>query len=103
MSDWDTFKTSFAQQCVNAETAMSEIKDGGHAFPVLQYTQNGYVVLASGGMTLRDWFAGKALSGMLSYPGDERRGSYHNNSTPDLIAVDAYGLADAMLRARSQS
>jgi hypothetical protein len=26
MSDWDTFKTSFAQQCVNAETAMSEIK-----------------------------------------------------------------------------
>ena len=26
MSDWDTFKTSFAQQCINAETAMSEIK-----------------------------------------------------------------------------
>lgn len=87
---------------------MSEIKDGGAAFPLTGTEWNmdreAYEVSPlSNGMTLRDWFAGKALSGMLSYPGDERRGSYHNNSTPDLIAVDAYGLADAMIRARSQS
>jgi hypothetical protein len=87
---------------------MSEIKDGGPAFPVMwteikSDEEGPQITACEPGMTLRDWFAGKALSGMLSYPGDERRGSYHNNSTPDLIAVDAYGLADAMLRARSQS
>jgi hypothetical protein len=37
---------------------------------------------------------------MLAYPGDESRGSYHNNSTPEYVALDAYVYADAMLRAR---
>jgi hypothetical protein len=52
------------------------------------------------GMTLRDYFAAKALAGMLAYPGDESRGSDHNNSTPEYVALDAYVYADAMLRAR---
>jgi hypothetical protein len=80
------------------EGAMSEIKDGGPAFPVLRddVAQND----AWGGMTLRDYFAAKALTGLLSYPGDAQRGSYHNNSSPEYVALDAYEYADAMLRAR---
>lgn len=78
---------------------MSKIENGGPAFPGPDQMET--QVDIHEGMTLLDWFAGLAMQGMLAYPGDERRGSYHSNSTPDLIAVDAYGLADAMLRARS--
>jgi hypothetical protein len=48
------------------------------------------------GMSLRDWFAGQALSGIcstLSGAGDVR---YH------AISSDVYALADAMLKAKEQ-
>lgn len=92
---------------------MIEIKDGGPAFGqvvtlrCVRVEMDGSTewepeTAVAGNLTVRDYFAAKAMQGMLAYPGDERRGSYHNNSTPDLIASDAYGLADAMLRARGQ-
>ncbi|WP_081013943.1 hypothetical protein [Pseudomonas putida] len=51
------------------------------------------------GMTLRDYFAAKALQGMLPYPGNEMWGSFAN-MTPKQAAESAYGYADAMLAAR---
>jgi len=47
------------------------------------------------GMTLRDYFAAKALQGMLAENGG-------GAVTNDEIAAWAYHLADAMLKARSQ-
>ncbi|ARK42612.1 hypothetical protein [Burkholderia pseudomallei] len=77
---------------------MSEKKDGGPAFPEVPGDCNGYE--GKSGMTLRDYFAAKAMAGMLAYPGCESRGSHHNNNTPDGVATVAYEYADAMLRAR---
>ena len=48
---------------------------------------------AQPGMSLRDWFAGKALSGMLADP-DGGRASCKS------IARSCYAVADAMMEAR---
>jgi hypothetical protein len=69
------------------------IKNGGAAFPNVEY-------MAEEGMSLRDYFAAKALQGMLAYPGCESRGSHHNNNTPEGVAEMAYEYADAMVKAR---
>ena len=63
---------------------MSEQNDGGPAFP-----------LPSGhpGMTLRDWFAGQALAGMLDFKTAE-------TEEDDWLARIAYGIADAMIAER---
>jgi len=47
------------------------------------------------GMTLRDYFAAKAMRGMVN------SGDYANNSYND-IADYSYAMADAMLEARSK-
>jgi hypothetical protein len=57
---------------------------GGPAFPY----ENRY---EHEGMTLRDYFAAKAMQGLISA----------DQMTPhDYVANDAYGYADAMLKAR---
>jgi hypothetical protein len=48
------------------------------------------------GMTLRDYFAAKAMQSM------NLREDYIDSSA-DLIAMDSYFLADAMLKARKQT
>jgi hypothetical protein len=58
---------------------------GGPAFPAMN--DNGYWV---GGMTLRDYFAAKAMEGKLSA----------GATGYDDIALHAYKYADAMLKAR---
>lgn len=50
----------------------------------------------SNGMTLRDWFAGQALAGLLA---DSKRPS---EDTTNDVAASAYRLADAMLRERER-
>lgn len=61
------------------------------AFPGFDYIdQNGKK--NPEGMTLRDYFAAKAMQGFL--------GSVKVGCPDDLIAIDAYNLADAMLKAR---
>ena len=60
-----------------------------YAFPV----PNDAAVNGDAGMTLRDYFAGQALSGMLANP--EPLDLLHNE-----IADYAYEVADAMLEAR---
>ena len=69
---------------------MSEIKDGGAAFPLMR-SING-----SDGMTLRDYFAAQALAGICANQ-DNR---VYGNSME--FARAAYRLADAMLKAREQ-
>lgn len=74
---------------------MSEINDGGQAFPIsdasgpLQY-----------GLTIRDWFAGKALTALI------------HSHKPDYDSIDdlelhyarrSYDYADAMIKARDTS
>jgi hypothetical protein len=49
------------------------------------------------GMTLRDYFAAKALAGMLADPEVGRDGV---DDEPERIADAAYAYADAMLKAR---
>ena len=51
--------------------------------------------LASG-MTLRDWFAGQAVSEYAKY-------GLNGHAPADLVAAAAYELADAMLAARGDA
>lgn len=62
---------------------------GGHAFPAMN--DNGYWV---GGMTLRDYFAARAMQA------NRTRNSQYK--TWNDLAKDAYEIADAMLKARTQ-
>jgi hypothetical protein len=65
-----------------------KIETGGTAFPCLDSHCMGYE-----GMTLRDYFAAKAMQGMLSC------GQQHDANTPSALSKDAYKIADAMLKA----
>ena len=74
---------------------------GGPAFPhvadLVQHSPNGGITtkpITSGGMTLRDYFAAKAMMscGFTVRPYD----------TTEEIAKNCYRMADAMLRAREQ-
>lgn len=65
--------------------------NGGPAFPQMYakaYSED------QGGMTLRDYFAGQAVQGMLA-----NQHPYEENDER-LFARDAYAIADAMLEAR---
>ena len=63
------------------------------AFP---WTQGGITCM---GMTLRVYFAAKAMQGIVSQDGDLCDSNY---GEPSGIAYAAYHLADAMLKARGQ-
>jgi hypothetical protein len=77
---------------------MSDIKDGGSAFPMPAHTdQNGTRVPMAGGMNLRDYFAAKALQGyMVGLKPVQDIGP----GMLDRIAEGMYSMADAMLAAR---
>lgn len=67
--------------------------NGGQAFPSRDFWDESQSMKHEHGMTLRDWFAGQALthaftSGFPAYPDHKR------------AAREAYNLADAMLAAR---
>ncbi|WP_421565600.1 hypothetical protein [Ochrobactrum sp. EDr1-4] len=90
---------------------MAEIKTGGPAFPTGDMVErdekgllHGYPI-SSAGMTLRDYFAAKALDGDLASQ-SETVGMFENN-TPDSFLVDRakfyYRFADAMITAREGS
>lgn len=66
---------------------MSNTNNGGPAFPA--NTNNAW---CEPGMTLRDYFAAKAIQGLLAAP--DTHGDF------DVFAQNAYEFADAMLRAR---
>lgn len=64
---------------------------GGPAFP---WTDAPGKLETHSGMTLRDWFAGQALQGLLAGDTDDAWTSY------DPMVSRAYDLADRMLRQR---
>jgi hypothetical protein len=69
-------------------------KDGGPAFPSQALGTDGLPVSElSGGMTLRDYFAGQALIAVIE------RGSGCNFSYED-YGKEAYKFADGMIKAR---
>lgn len=70
---------------------MTKKDDGGQTFP---HSDDAPVVPWQG-MTLRDWFAGQALTGIMA----ARRPDPYSGFTPT-ISAQAYALADAMLKAR---
>lgn len=53
-------------------------------------------------MTLRDYFAAKALQGMLANPGNESSGSWQD-ADQLRAAIQAFSYADSMLLARSNT
>lgn len=73
---------------------MSKINDGGPAFPDSVAVGPAGDVYGSTGMTLRDYFAAKALSGMAS--------QFHDGWTAPGLAKAVYELADAMLAERNK-
>ena len=78
---------------------MSTIKGGGPAFPIPLHEGQSYQSHAlCDGMTLRDYFAAKAMQAFLStYP----KGVV--TSPLEDVAADAYEVANAMLKAREEA
>jgi hypothetical protein len=70
---------------------MSEIKDDGPAFPV----HRDYEAF-NPGMTLRDYFAAKAMQGLLA----AQVHGFNDRPAKGPFASMAYEMADAMLKAR---
>lgn len=83
----------------DADRYLAEMKNFQPAFPVKVDADDG--TAHSFGMSLRDYFAGQALIGMLSFDGyvkpvnDERPAAV-------IFASNAYEIADAMLSQREK-
>jgi hypothetical protein len=89
------------------------INDGGPAFPVSTRpcdTDHGYghqdgpSTYQYGGMSLRDHFAGQALPALILAANRSDDLGLRGDDAPtiDEYAIDAYRIADAMLKAREQ-
>ena len=80
---------------------MSEIKDGGPAFPrnILDHG-HGVTTTHESGMTLRDYFAAKAMQGLLASGWCAEARELAPGVGEQDVAKDAYLMADAMLKAR---
>ena len=77
-------------------TKKTSLGDGGPAFPIPDsHHANGGVQYGANGMTLRDYFAAKALAGMLA---DTECSSSASN-----LAQASYLIADAMLAERAKA
>jgi hypothetical protein len=73
---------------------MSEaINDGGAAFPSLDTSD--WQKVENPGMTLRDYFAARAMTGLLACP--------NYDDYPERTAEACYRLADAMIAERGKS
>lgn len=81
---------------IDGENVMSK-ETGGQAFPFTPHIESKNTEEL--GMTLRDYFAAKAMHGMLSNPG---MWDLLNERHAQLVAKDAYIMSDAMLKARNQ-
>jgi len=71
---------------------------GGPAYPQFVMSNGGAYV--EGGMTLRDYFAAKAMQGLIAR---ESTGAFNFEACPNdpwRVALWAYDVADQMLKAR---
>lgn len=84
---------------------MSTINDGGPMFPIPDREfANGNWIYGHSGASLRDWFAGQAMVGILA---NQSLLNYVDGLSPQtptrfVVSAQAYGIADAMLKARGQ-
>lgn len=71
--------------------------DGGSAFPRVDGARDGdlSVIKSEGGMSLRDWFAGRAMQAMSG-------GTWPDINDTAEIARRAYLMADVMLAERAK-
>ena len=96
---------------------VSTPNDGGPAFPLQEQLQcgpgdSGWLSPKQEGMSLRDYFAGQALIGILaSVQWTKEAAECAEDMPPDgvvspvdyAVAISAYEIADAMLKARAQT
>lgn len=89
---------------------------GGPAFPIhpdLPSRLGGFINESDAGMTLRDYFAAKAIPALLELWHKDLSAdddpdfaglqlTDNEDGTPYMIAEEAYAVADAMLKAREQ-
>ena len=75
---------------------MSDTTTGGSAFPVWEANDRGYPEMLDAGMTLRDYFAAKAMQAVLDHKDVHRESELIN------AGWIAYKMADAMLKARNE-
>ena len=76
----------------------AKIDDGGPAFPALDVHCASEIIMEGNkphGMSLRDWFAGQAITGLCI---DLRGSGYRDRE----LATRALGIADAMLAERAK-
>jgi hypothetical protein len=74
---------------------MSDTNDGGSAFPCInpKHDGNWNKEPIIQGMTLRDWFAGQALAGLMA--------SNFNEESAKTLALLSYEQADEMINERT--
>jgi hypothetical protein len=75
---------------------MNTPNDGGPAFPIVATTgdpRDG--VYCANGLSIRDWFAGMALQGLIRHPDAV-------GEAEDTIAAWAYAAADSMIQQREK-
>ncbi len=99
---------------------MSKVKDGGPAFPRPGFQNDNEEGVSQDGMSLRDWYAGKAMESLAltaitmekfrQAPTVEDQASVVYQFTTifdhlepwDHLAATAYQMADAMIKARGK-
>lgn len=80
---------------------MSNEQTGGPAFPHHIVCENGWAETQKlQGMTLRDYFAAKAMPAVYTEYCEDARATGFDEGWIDGVAHDAYAMADAMLKAR---
>lgn len=67
---------------------------GGAAFPQSVRHLNGHIAPLADGMTLRDYFAAKAMQSLIL--------AAKNSQDVDMLATGAYQMADAMIEERNK-
>lgn len=78
---------------------MTTKNTGGPAFPVWELNGSGKAEMTDFGMSLRDYFAAKALQGLLA----AQIHGFNDRPANGPFASMAYEMADAMLKAREAS
>lgn len=87
---------------------MTEAKDGGPAFPltiVKTSAANGAPVESDvySGMSLRDWFAGQAIPGIIQQCAGDIPYKPEGTVPEEYFAAKAFAVADAMIAARAEA
>jgi hypothetical protein len=83
----------------NTKGYMDKKNDGGPAFPTLAVL--GDRALSEGGLTVRDYFAAKALPGLIGRVWNAD-GKLSGDEVIALWAQSAYAMADAMIAEREK-